>query len=99
ICRAFVESTTLSENELFQQLREHGIEQLGEVAHAYVETDGVLTVFRSKKARPGLPIVPPWEIQPPIEVEPSESDDGGVPLACKQCGAVADTGTVTCPHC
>jgi len=99
ICRSFVESTTLSENELFQQLREHGIEQLGEVAHAYVETDGVLTVFRSKKARPGLPIVPPWEIQPPIEVEPSEVDEGGAPLACERCGAIADAGTVTCPHC
>lgn len=39
VCRAFIDSNTLSINELFQQLRAQGIEHLGEVAHAYVETD------------------------------------------------------------
>lgn len=99
ICRDFLDSTTLSENELFQQLREHGIEQLGEVAHAYVETDGVLTVFKTRQPRPGLPIVPPWEIEPPAEVKPREIGADDHPLACKRCGTIAEPGATTCACC
>lgn len=99
VCRDFIDSTTLSENELFQQLREHGIEQLGEVAHAYVETDGVLTVFKSEEPRPGLPIVPPWEIEQPAEVKPGEIGAGDHPLACRRCGAIAEPEATACTRC
>ena len=98
ICRDFLDSDSLSRNELFQQLREHGVEHLGEVAHAYIETDGALTTFKAKESRPGLPIVPPWEIEAPAEVKPDEQGGTG-PLACKQCGTVADRGQITCSHC
>lgn len=96
VCRRFLESTTLSESELFQQLREHGIEHLGEIAHAYLETDGVLTVFRAKEARPGLPIVPPWDIEMPEEIKPGAYE--GL-VACKQCGTVQKKGSTPCTHC
>lgn len=91
ICSGFFESTTLSTSELFQQLREHGVEHLGQIAHAYVETDGVLTVFRAAEARPGLPIVPPWEIAAPAEPKAA----GGF-VSCKRCGTTVEQGTV--PH-
>ena len=97
ICRDFLDGESLSRNELFQQLREHGIEHLGEVAHAYIETDGALTVFKANESKPGLPIVPPWEIEAPTEVKPEQGGMG--PLACKQCGTVADRGQITCSHC
>lgn len=37
ICGTFLSSTSLSTSELFQQLREKGVEHLGQVDHAYVE--------------------------------------------------------------
>ena len=92
ISKSFLEGNTLGENELFQQLRQHGICHLGQVAHAYVETDGVLTVFRADAEKPGLPIVPPWEIEPPVEVDPSKDVSPGQPAACKRCGTVAAAG-------
>lgn len=96
ICKGFLEGNTLSDTELFQQLREHGVAHLGEVAHAYLETDGAITVFKAKDVQPGLPIVPPWEIEPPEEVDPQ--GEGGL-LACKRCGTVSDTRTKTCSYC
>src|SRR5690554_1949075 len=82
ICRGFLKGNTLSDSELFQQLREQGVTQLGEVAHAYLETDGAITVFKAKDVRPGLPIMPPWEVEPPEEVDPA---DAVGQIACKTC--------------
>ena len=96
VCRKFMDGNTLSDNELFQQLREHGVEHLGEVARAYLETDGALTIFKAKNSKPGLPIVPPWEIEVPLEVKVSETTG---PLACRKCGTISDTGDGTCSHC
>ena len=100
ICSAFLHSTSLSTSELFQQLREKGIEHLGQVDHAYVETDGVLTVFKSKHdSRPGLPIVPPWEIEAPVEVFRDAASTSS-PLACLRCGTVSvGQKTAGCPQC
>jgi uncharacterized membrane protein YcaP (DUF421 family) len=84
ICRSFLRSSTLGTSELFQELRERGVEQLGQVAHAFVEADGALTVFkRGGEPLPGLSIVPPWEIE-----KPSPASKGT--LACMRCGAVTE---------
>jgi uncharacterized membrane protein YcaP (DUF421 family)/DNA-directed RNA polymerase subunit RPC12/RpoP len=95
IDRGFINESTLSRSELFQQLREHGVEHLGQVAAAYLETDGRVTVFRAREAKPGLPIVPPWEIADPAAVEPS----AGEPAACRNCGDVGNDGAKRCGHC
>lgn len=96
ICLAVLEGSSLSHRELFQQLRQNGVHQLGQVEHAYLETDGVLTVFKAKKrARPGLPIVPPWEVQEP-QVLTSDDKDGAA-LACMRCGLVAGNSRVATP--
>jgi uncharacterized membrane protein YcaP (DUF421 family) len=94
--RGFMEGSSLSDNELFQQLREHGVTHLGEVAHAYLETNGVLTVYKEEGERPGLPIMPPWELKPPQEVNPAEVDG---PVACKRCGMVAKCRRDECSNC
>jgi len=92
ICKPFLTSTTMGTSELFQELRERGIEQLGQVAHAFVEADGAMTVFKvNGEPRPGLSIVPPWEIE-----KPREATEGT--LACLRCGAVADAAGA-CSHC
>lgn len=92
LCKDFLTSTSLGISELFQQLREKGVEHLGQVAHAYIEADGRLSVFRNKvEDHPGLPIMPPWELEPPARA--TEGD-----LACMKCGTLADHAQ-TCPHC
>lgn len=96
---SFLRDKALTTNELAQQLRQKGIEHLGQVEHAYVETDGVLTVFKSAPhSRPGLPIVPPWEIEHPQPLAADAPADG--PLACLHCGFLAQpTQRGTCPNC
>jgi uncharacterized membrane protein YcaP (DUF421 family) len=98
ICAEFLAGSTLSNSELFQQLRQNGIENLGQVEHAYVETDGVVTVFKaSDSTRPGLPIVPPWEVEPPVEVDAASP---GLSLVCLNCGVLAQEYNVHggCSH-
>jgi uncharacterized membrane protein YcaP (DUF421 family) len=94
--RKFIEGRTLSESELFQQLREHGLEHLGQVARAYLETDGALTVFKADDERPGLPITPPWEIEVPSEVNPATAVG---PIACKRCGNLGGSDSRVCANC
>lgn len=63
---AFLRHRTVSRDELLQQLREHGVEQLREIRRAYIEKDGKLTVFRVKgHPGKGLRIVPPFQLEPP----------------------------------
>ncbi|CAN7637379.1 DUF421 domain-containing protein [Rhizobium sp. LjRoot98] len=97
VCKAFIASTTFSQSELFQQLRRQGVENLGEVARAYVETNGGLSIFLAKNPKPGLPIVPPWEIDPPKFVKRGTTLEGSV--GCKQCGMVTEVPTDCCSHC
>lgn len=93
----FMNSNALNRSELFQQLRERGIEQLGQVAGAYLETDGRLTVFRANTEKPGLPIVPPWELQSPSEARPGGAD--GKAVACQKCGMLETKAAKSCTHC
>lgn len=94
--RKFMEGSNLSESELFQQLREHGVTHLGEVAHAYLETDGALTIFKARDTRPGLPIMPPWELEEPKEVK---MDEAMGPIACKRCGMIGGANCDDCSNC
>ncbi|GGL10317.1 DUF421 domain-containing protein [Deinococcus radiotolerans] len=76
----------LSREDLFERLRAQGVRQLGEVQRAYFEQDGNLTVFtHASSAPPGLPVVPPWDLEPPPTV-PAGTVTAG-PLACLECGA------------
>lgn len=98
IRKAFIASTTYSESELFQQLRINGVANLGEVAHAYVETNGAISIFLAKTAKPGLAIVPPWEISPPVEVS-RDNLPNQEPLVCRQCGTISEQAGITCGYC
>lgn len=94
----FLKHGPISREELFQRLRENGIEQLGEVKRAYIEKDGHLTTFRfSDEARPGLRIVPPNSIEQPQVVGPDGSDGAG--LVCVQCGHLNSGGERSCSQC
>ena len=103
VCKAFLNDTSLGVSELFQQLRHHGVEHLGQVAHAYVEPDGVLTVFTEKSNRSGLPIVPPWELSVPEKIVAHQVVLERRELACMRCGYVmepeASAAPGRCGHC
>ena len=97
--RDFLDTANLGPSEVFQKLRERGIEHLGEVGRAYIEADGALTVFCAHDPRPGLPIVPPWEVEPPHEIAAGASAPEG-PLACLRCGTVvAGPPPSACSNC
>lgn len=102
--RSFLNDVSLGGSELFQQLRHHGVEHLGQVARAYIEPDGVLTVFRDKADdRPGLPIAPPWEIEPPVKISALEATSNSMLLACRRCGQLHQAEDAVapgnCPNC
>jgi len=99
----FLKSTSLGRSEIFQQLRERGVEHMGQVARGYVEADGALTVFLAKQPRPGLPIEPPWELSEPERIDATTALAKAATLSCLHCGALAEVSGKTqpgeCPHC
>lgn len=93
-----LDRSNLSREDLFERLRVAGVRQLGEVQRVYFEQDGNLSVFlHAEGAPPGLPIVPPWDLEAP---EPVVGEFRGH-LACTHCGAVGvvDGPLPPCPHC
>lgn len=84
----------LSQEDLFERLRPEGVEHLGQVRRVYLEQAGNLSVFLlpGEEVRPGLPIVPPWDLEPPPTV-PSTFPG---PVACRNCGWVQPGGGSTC---
>lgn len=101
--RSFLASTSLGPSEVFQQLRERGVEQMGQVARAYVEADGKITVMLSRQTRPGLPIAPPWEIDRPEDLRVPSEMLNDVVVSCMQCGKTeevkAGAALAPCAHC
>ncbi|WP_096784269.1 DUF421 domain-containing protein [Rhodobacter sp. CZR27] len=81
--------------ELLALLRMQGIENLGEVRAAFIEADGQLSVFRTDPPRPGLAIVPPFEVAPPVPPAPGER------ACCMNCGLLlaAEPAEAPCPAC
>jgi uncharacterized membrane protein YcaP (DUF421 family) len=51
----------VSKHEIFMRLREKGVEHTGDVAYAYLEPSGGVSVFcrDDKKREGGVPILPP----------------------------------------
>lgn len=98
VVRDFLDQASVSRHELFQELREKGIEQLGEVRRAYIEKDGKVTVFKyGDDHGSGLPIVPPPQIEPPRLVSPREANLDAT-LVCTTCGN-HHAGSDRCSNC
>jgi uncharacterized membrane protein YcaP (DUF421 family) len=95
----------LSHDEVFMQLRGKGAEQLGQVKSAYLEVSGQTSVFLLPEeiVRPGLPIVPPWEISRPEEMTTDQAAPENGYYACSNCGntiyIAKDTTLQTCSVC
>ena len=83
---------TLSQEELFESLRYNGIHQLGQVALAYLEPSGKVSVIKSPQERPGLSVLPDGRIL-------EETNKHGETLCCKNCGCLAKQREELCQTC
>lgn len=84
---------TLSRDELFESLRQHGIHQLGQVSVAYLETSGKLSVIRFSESQPGLSILPDGKRlihdKQATEIK-----------CCRNCGFIQTSNSLAiCPNC
>lgn len=89
----------LGRDELFSELRQAGVEQLGQVRVAILEPNGQLSVFQftDDQTKPGLPILPHLLLRSTkVIVNPG-------PYACTNCGYVQPFQNAerkpTCPQC
>ncbi|MFD1469576.1 DUF421 domain-containing protein [Hymenobacter caeli] len=73
----------LSQEQLFGQLRNESIAQLGELRRVYFESNGRLSIYKLAEARPGLSVLPSADAPP-------AATDGLAPgqQACATCGHV-----------
>jgi uncharacterized membrane protein YcaP (DUF421 family) len=73
----------ISRQQIFAQLRNQKIYQLGMVDRMYLEASGMYSVFKAKESRPGLAVLPPddKEIGRILKMVP------GI-CACRSCGFV-----------
>jgi uncharacterized membrane protein YcaP (DUF421 family) len=52
----------LSKQQLFAQLRQKNINNLGKVKRMYLEACGIFSVYEYDEARPGLSVLPPNDL-------------------------------------
>ena len=99
INRKAMDSQNFGHDELFEQLRLNEIEQLGQVRASYLETNGLLSVFKQEqgKVRPGLSINPPWDVRKPVEHMAGETARGT--FACAQCATTVENDDTALPKC
>ncbi len=88
----------LGQDEFFMELREGGIEHLGQVRRAYLESSGNVSLFfyEDEQVKSGLPILPELFCQKSVQITRA-----GV-YACSFCGQVEELHpqeSVVCPHC
>ncbi len=105
IMRRALEGLNFGHDELFEQLRLKDVEHLGQVRAAYLETNGMLSVFRAipGSERPGLSIDPPWDVREPGRIEAGATTPHEGLFACAKCGSVMETAAnkelPVCPGC
>lgn len=77
------EQVNVTSDEILMELRQRGVEHLGQVRLGIMEADGDLSLyfFGSEQVKPGLSVLPPQH-RPVFEVVPERAD-----YACITCGA------------
>ncbi|WP_421694433.1 DUF421 domain-containing protein [Aestuariivirga sp.] len=76
----------MSVAELQEMLRLQGFSNLGEIATAYIETSGQMSVFPLKSPRVGLPLIPVREDPDENAIRTAASFAEGEDYACTHCG-------------
>jgi uncharacterized membrane protein YcaP (DUF421 family) len=97
-----MEKSRISHRQLYSELRNKGVFNLGDVDRVYLEACGVFSIFKSKESKPGLPILHLEAgdlVEEQKEATVEESKNASL-VACQNCGFVKqkDTGN-ECPNC
>jgi uncharacterized membrane protein YcaP (DUF421 family) len=85
-----LQKNRISHSQLFAQLRQMKIFNLGMIDRVYLEACGVYTVFKADDPKPGLPILHVVDqdiVEGQNEATASENQDTPL-MACKKCGNV-----------
>jgi uncharacterized membrane protein YcaP (DUF421 family) len=83
-----MEKATISRQQVFSQLRQEKIFNLGMVDRVYIEACGIFSIFKAQDPGPGLPIYPPDDKEIHQTAEHSFTPNPVVLLACINCGYV-----------
>ncbi|SOD79341.1 DUF421 domain-containing protein [Spirosoma fluviale] len=59
---ASMKESSVTRELLFAQLRSGGIIHLGQVKRLYLEANGAFTLIKDPKPRPGLSLIPEWDV-------------------------------------
>jgi uncharacterized membrane protein YcaP (DUF421 family) len=89
-----MKETRMSREQIFAQLREGGITNLGMVKRLFIEANGSFSLVKEKEGRPGLPVLPPWDTAFLDELKRSEEVK-----ICSHCGNIKKEKEVTCTEC
>lgn len=91
----------LSQEELFEFLRGHGVENLGTVREGYFEQNGQISLFRyaGDQKQAGLALVPPWDIMRMKTLSEGDMAKERQLLACSRCGFTRSFDREPLPAC
>src|SRR5436189_227928 len=79
---------SISRERLFSQLRSKEITHLGEVKRVYFEAGGFFTLIKNNPVKPGLCIIPNWDLNLIAEKKHSQSE-----RVCRSCGTLMKNKT------
>jgi len=97
-----METVRVTHQQLYAQLRQENIFNLGAVDRVYLEAHGLFSIFEAEDAKPGLPILPPddQEILQTKKQAFSKEPSAVALLACINCGYVKPKNKVEkCEDC
>ncbi|AMJ65702.1 DUF421 domain-containing protein [Hymenobacter sp. PAMC 26628] len=91
---AALQRQALSQEQLFGQLRNKNIVQLGELRRVYFESNGRLSIYKLPAPQPGLSVLPRADAPPPAAEGPAQGQ-----RACATCGHVPAPADHAGTHC
>lgn len=83
----------ISREKIFAQLRDVGVQHLGEVSRLYLEASGEFSLVRARSPQPGLSVLPRCD----AALRDEARVDGT--SVCNACGNVLASATVACDCC
>lgn len=89
----------ISHQQLYEQLRQENILNLGEVERVYLEAEGLFSVFKFEDPKPGLSLLPPDDHDLKSLFKPALSANNSALSVCTNCGFVKDETNSACNTC
>ena len=80
----------ISRQQVFSELRQENILNLGMVDRLYLEAEGLFSIFKANEPRPGLPIFPPDDQDLANKQVPATTQGSIQLLACIGCGTIKE---------